>query len=310
MNTEVVVVGSANADLVVEVPRRPGGGETLLGGDLRLLPGGKGANQAAAASRSGGKVSFVGCVGTDANGSYLSQQLSNAGVDTEALIECDRPTGTAIILLTPDAENSIVVSPGANECLDIDTVSRTAHIWGSAHVVVLSLEIPLETVHHVALEAARGGARVVLNAAPAAAIPAPVLAVCDPLIVNEHEALQVLGVTSDDPDAEDFDRLAGRLLVAGARSVIITIGEQGSVIATNDTVTRVPAYSVQVVDTTGAGDAFVGAVACQLAAGDSLVEASRFATAVSAVSVQRVGAQSSYADRSEIEAFIARQQTA
>lgn len=305
MTCDVAVVGSANADLVVEVSRRPQGGETLLGGDLQLLPGGKGANQAAAAGRSGADVAMIACVGGDANGAYLRGQLSEAGVDTTHLVEADRPTGTAIILLTPDGENSIVVSPGANHALDIETVDRSADAWGTARVVVLSLEIPHETAFHVARRAAEAGVRVILNAAPATRIDPGVLALCDPLIVNEHEALEALGLDEGDPDAADYERLAGRLIAAGARSVVITLGGDGAVVADGDGVSRTPAYRVPVVDTTGAGDAFVGGVACELAAGAELGDAVRFATAVSAMSVQRVGAQSSYADRATVEEFIA-----
>jgi len=302
---DVAVVGSANADLVVEVDRRPQGGETLLGGDLRLLPGGKGANQAAAAGRCGARVAMIGCLGGDANGAFLRERLEAAGVDASRMAEVDRPTGTAIILLTPDGENSIVVSPGANFALDIETAERSAGAWRAARVVVLSLEIPSETAFHVARAAAAEGSRVVLNAAPATRIDGATLALCDPLIVNEHEALEVLGLREDDPDAADYERLAERLRDAGARSVVITLGGDGAVVVDDGVPTRIPAYRVPVVDTTGAGDAFVGAVACELAAGSELRAAVSFATAVSAVSVQRVGAQASYADRAEVEAFIA-----
>lgn len=307
---DVAVVGSANADLVVEVPRRPSAGETLLGSDLQLLPGGKGANQAAAASRSGAQAAMIACVGDDANGAFLRDRLAAAGVDTTHTLDVERPTGTAIIFLTPDGENSIVVSPGANHALDIETVERSAEVWGGARVVVLSLEIPRETAFHVAEKAAaRGGVRVMLNAAPAMRLDAATLAVCDPLVVNEHEALAVLGLDGADVGAGseiDYESLAERLLEAGARSVVITLGGDGSVVADGSgTIWRVPAYRVPVVDTTGAGDAFVGALACELAASADLVTAARFATAVSAVAVQSVGAQASYADRAAVEAFIA-----
>ncbi len=304
MSIEVAVIGSANADLVVEVARRPQGGETLLGGDLQLLPGGKGANQAAAAARSGARVAMVACVGRDANGSYLLEQLRASGVDTELIVEVDRPTGTAIIFLTPDGENSIVVSPGANHALDLETVELSAGAWGAAKVVVLSLEIPLQTAFHVASQAAQVGVRVVLNAAPATGIESATLALCDPLIVNEHEALEVLGLDESDPDVSNYERLAERLREAGAQSVVITLGGDGAIAVDGQGLTRTPAFRVPVVDTTGAGDAFVGAVACELAAGKSLGDAVRFATAVSAVSVQSVGAQSSYADRAAVESFI------
>lgn len=318
----VAVVGSANADLVVEVPRRPGGGETLLGGDLALLPGGKGANQAAAAARCGADVSFVACVGVDANGAFLLSELADAGVDVKHVARVERPTGTAIIFLTPDGENSIVVSPGANQALDLAAVSAAGDAWRGAAVVVLSLEIPLDTALQVAAEARAGGARIVLNAAPSVRLEGRVLAACDPLIVNEHEALEVLGALPSDPDADNYPRLAERLLEAGAKSVVVTLGAEGAIVAERadadaaaaeaelTVITAVPAYRVRAVDTTGAGDAFVGAVAGELAAGMSLEGAVRFATAVSAVSVQRVGAQSSYANRNEVEAFRTEQEAA
>ncbi|MFT4231471.1 MAG: ribokinase [Leucobacter sp.] len=309
MTHDVVVIGSANADLVVEVPRRPGGGETLLGGDLRLLPGGKGANQAAAAARCGADTGLLACLGADANGAFLRERLAEAGVDIGGVLETDRPTGTAVILLTPDGENSIIVSPGANGALTVELAERHAGAWEGARVCVLSLEIPEETALRVAGRAAAAGARVVLNAAPAARIPRETLRLCDPLIVNEHEALAVLGEDAESGTSpEDYARVAERLLAAGARSVVITLGADGAVVAERDTAPRivhVPAYRVRAIDTTGAGDAFVGAVACELAAGSGLVDAVRFATAVSAVSVQRLGAQASYADRAEVEAFIA-----
>ena len=307
--TDVAVVGSANADLVVEVARRPGGGETLIGGELRTLPGGKGANQAAAAARSGAATAFVGCVGDDGNGAFLRSRLVDAGADVSALASVDAATGTAIILLTPDGENSIVVSPGANHAFDLDAAARVSSVWEGAPVVVLSLEIPHETAFHVAAAAAAAGSRVLLNAAPSVLVGREVLQHCDPLVVNEHEALEVLGASDSDPDADDYARLAQRLLAAGARSVVVTLGSEGALVAEGSAeapeIEAVPAYRVTAVDTTGAGDAFVGATAAELARGRSLREAVRFATAVSAVAVQRVGAQSSYADRAEVEAFIA-----
>ncbi|PRI11284.1 ribokinase [Leucobacter massiliensis] len=309
MSGAVLVVGSANADLVAEVPRRPGAGETLLGGDLRLLPGGKGANQAVAAARCGAATVMLGCVGRDANGAFLRERLIAAGVEVSGLAEVDRPTGAALILVTPDGENSIVVAPGANAEAGPELLERGAAALADARILVLSLEIPAETAFAFAAAAARSGTRTVFNAAPARSIPAEVLRSCDPLIVNEHEACAALG----EPETEvtDFEALARRLLAAGARSVVITLGAEGAVVAEgtgggDPVVARIAAHRVRAVDTTGAGDAFVGAVACELARGAELDEAVRFATAVSAMVVQRLGAQSSVPERAETEAYLAR----
>jgi len=305
MAVDVAVIGSANVDLVVEVERRPGAGETLFGGDLQQLPGGKGANQAAAAARSGAQVAMIACVGPDSNGAFLRESLERAGVDTTHVSEGSRPTGTAIILVTPDGENSIVVSSGANFDVDRALVERTADVWTSTRVLVMNHEIPFDVVTAAAERAEAAGVRLVLNAAPSRFLEASMLARCDPLIVNEHEAREVLGVDDDDPDANRYERLAERLRDRGARSVVITLGGDGAIVVDSAGKTHVAAHRVPVVDTTGAGDAFVGAVACELASGASLGSAVEFATAVSAVSVQRVGAQASYADRPEVEAFIA-----
>lgn len=345
---EVAVVGSANLDLVVRVPRRPAGGETLLGADPLRLPGGKGANQAVAAARCGAAVEFTGCLGDDAEGRFLRERLAEAGVGTAGVAAGERPTGTALILLTPDGENSIVVSPGANAELDAARADRASDAWLGARVVVLNFEIPLETVAHVAARASDAGSRVLINAAPAAGLGAATLAVCDPLVVNEHEARGVLAaveiageaaalstsapasapapasaVTVTDgrgraasgpvepaPGFGDPGALAERLLSAGARSAVITLGARGCVLAEAgaaggpNRVASLPAHRVPVVDTTGAGDAFVGALACELARGAGLAEAARFATAASALAVQGVGAQASYAVRAEIEGFL------
>lgn len=303
--TQVVVVGSANADLVVSVERRPNSGETLMGGELQTLPGGKGANQAAAAGHAGGRVSFIGCVGNDGHGQLVRSSLERAHVHTEFLLTTETPTGTAIIFLTPDGENSIVVSPGANHALTLALANTVEEVWREASVVALSLEIPLETVWRVTQDALAHNTRVLLNAAPAAPLPPEVLRACDPLVVNEHEALEVLGAAPNDPDATHYESLARRIIVAGARSTIVTLGKAGAVIATKHEVTRMPAFVVEAVDTTGAGDAFVGALAAELARGEDLHTAVTFAQAMSALSVQSIGAQTSYVDEATVRTFIA-----
>lgn len=313
MSSRIVVVGSVNADLVVEVERRPDAGETLSGGPLRTLPGGKGANAAAAAARAGGDVAFVGCVGDDAHGRFLADSLAKAGVDVGLLKRGAEPTGTAIITVTPDGENAIVVSPGANGEVSAEQVCSalgTAGILaaGDAHagasggpnVVVVNLEIPLAAATAAAQAGDQAGARMLFNAAPARLLDATILRCCDPLVVNEHEAEGVLGV----PPGQSFEELAERLCDAGAKSVVITLGAEGALVRDRSGVSRVPAYEVDVVDTTGAGDAFVGALATEIAGGRSLREAAAFATGMSALSVQRPGAQGSYSERVEVEAFI------
>lgn len=298
----VAVLGSANADLVVEVLRRPGAGETLSGSDLQTFAGGKGANQAAAAARSGARTEFFARVGDDERGELLRSQLQGAGVDVDGVVSADRPTGTALILVTPDGENSIVVSPGANHALDIAAAEATVSEWSAADVLVVNLESPWETVEHVVARAGDLGVRVLLNAAPARVLSRSVLALCDPLVVNEHEARILL----DDDGDSSFGELAGALRDAGARSVVITLGADGALCADDEGLEAVPAHTVDVVDTTGAGDAFVGATACELARGARLRDAVVFGTAAAALSVQSRGAQASYADRHEIDAWLAR----
>lgn len=300
---QVVVVGSANADLVLDIDHRPAPGETVIGSDVVTTPGGKGANQAVAAGKVGGAVAFVGCVGGDDHGALLRESLTSAGVDLTDLRTVDAPTGTATIMVTPDGENSIIVAPGANRHVTPAMLEETRPSWGAAPVVVLQLEIPLESVALVA-SGARG--RVVVNAAPAAPLPAEVLAAADPLVVNESEAAFLLeGAGSAADAADDAGATARALLRLGPRSVVLTLGAAGAVVAEAGTddgagVVRVPAVRVEAVDTTGAGDSFVGALAVELAAGTGLERAVELATRVAAVTVTRRGAQTSFPTLDEL----------
>lgn len=294
----IVVIGSANADLVIEVDRRPAGGETLIGSDLVITPGGKGANQAVAAGLLGADVAFVGCVGADGNGDLLRRSLESAGVRTTGMATVDRPTGCALIVVTPDGENSIVVSPGANGRVTPDLMAEHEAEWSRASIVVMQHEVPLETVTYMAAQCRERGVRFVLNAAPAADVPDDVLAACDPLVVNETEAALVVGVQADAAEPAELGR---QLLDRGARSVVITLGAQGSLAVLPDgTVVTHPAERVTAVDTTGAGDAFVGAMAAALASGQDIEHALALGTRVAAVAVQRRGAQASYPRRDEL----------
>ncbi|GAA4636514.1 ribokinase [Actinoallomurus vinaceus] len=286
---DVLVVGSVNADLVVRVDRRPAAGETVLGSDLATYPGGKGANQAVAAARLGGRVAFLGRAGTDGQGVFLRDALRGDDVDIAHLLTTPGPSGVALITVGPEGDNSIIVSPGANGRVTEDDITAARPLIAAASVVSLQLEIPLDAVLAAARAADDAGARVVFNLSPPAEVPDELLALCDPLVVNEHEAA-FLG--ADDP--------AG-LLARGPRSVVITKGADGAVVADGTGVTEVPTPSVEAVDTTGAGDAFTGALAWRLAQGDDLAEAARFAARVGAAAVRVAGAQSSFPRLADLE---------
>lgn len=286
MTSQVLVIGSANADLVVPADRRPGGGETVLGGDTILSPGGKGANTAVAAARLGADVALLGAVGDDPYGELLKRSLADSGVDTAPLRTSERPTGIAYITVTPDGENSILVSPGANSGLRPEDVRLDG-----VEIVVLSLEIPLDTAEYAVAEASRRGIRTLLNLSPAAELPPETLGKLDVLLVNEHEAAFLLGEAAELP----------KLLELGPKAAVVTLGEKGAAVVTAEGVTEVPSPKVEAVDTTGAGDAFAGALAASLAKGAKLADAARKAVRVAAISVTRQGAQPSYPTAAELE---------
>ncbi|WP_431996585.1 ribokinase [Streptomyces fungicidicus] len=297
---DLLVVGSANADLVIGVERRPGAGETVLGSDLAVHPGGKGANQAVAAARLGARTALLARVGDDGHGRLLLESQRAAGVDTAGVLVGGAPTGVALITVDPSGDNSIVVSPGANGRLTPADVRAAGDLFRASRVVSTQLEIPLETVLEVARNLAPGS-RLVLNPSPPQPLPAEVLAACDPLIVNEHEAKVILGDTAGAGDRpEDWARL---LLEKGPRSVVVTLGGEGALVASPEGVARVPSVKVRAVDTTGAGDAFTAALAWRLGAGEPLAEAAAYAARVGAVAVTREGAQASYPTAAEVAAL-------
>ncbi|MER8017532.1 ribokinase [Streptomyces griseoluteus] len=294
---DLLVVGSANADLVVGVERRPGAGETVLGGDLAVHPGGKGANQAVAAARLGARTALLARVGDDGHGRLLRDSLRSAGVDTAAVLTGGAPTGVALITVDPSGDNSIVVSPGANARLTEGDVR--ADVLGAARVVSAQLEIPLETVAAV-VRALPEGTRFVLNPSPPRPLPDDVLAACDPLVVNEHEARVLLG---DGESGGDPAGRARRLLALGPRSVVVTLGAKGALVCDASGVRAVPSVAVAAVDTTGAGDAFTAALAWRLGAGEELPVAAAYAARVGAAAVTRRGAQESYPTAAEVAAL-------
>ncbi|MFI6376609.1 ribokinase [Streptomyces sp. NPDC050546] len=293
---DLLVVGSANADLVIGVERRPGAGETVLGSDLAVHPGGKGANQAVAAARLGARTALLARVGDDAHGRLLLESQREAGVDTVGVLVGGAPTGVALITVDPSGDNSIVVSPGANGRLAPEDVSAAACLFQSSRVVSAQLEIPLETVVAVVRNLAPES-RFVLNPSPPRPLPPEVLAACDPLIVNEHEAKVILGSSAVGDSPEDWARI---LLAKGPRSVVVTLGGEGALVASSEGVSRVPSVKVDAVDTTGAGDAFTAALAFRLGAGESLAEAAAYAARVGAATVTKEGAQASFPTAAEV----------
>lgn len=297
----ITVVGSANMDVIARVPRLPERGETVLGTNLARAPGGKGANQAVAAARAGGEVVFVGRVGDDTNGAGLTQSLRLAGVSVDYLtIDPRAPTGTALITVDDHGENSIVVIPGANSHVSFDDLERAQAAIEASGLVALQLEIPLETVVRAAQLAASAYRRVLLNASPARILDQSLLELVDILVVNEQEVAMVSGMGSPvDPAAA-----ARFVLDCGTKTVVVTLGERGAVIVTPEQEVDIPAFEVEALDSTGAGDAFAGNLATALDRGKTLEDAVRFASAAAALSVQVEGAQPSMPPLERTERFL------
>lgn len=299
---KILVIGSSNTDMVVRAGRLPRPGETVLGGTFFMNPGGKGANQAVAAARLGGQVAFVCKTGDDLFGSEARRLFREEGIDTSHLLtDPSAPSGVALITVDRQAENCIVVAPGANANLTPDDLRRAASAFEQADIVLLQLEIPMETVEQAALTACATGKRVVLNPAPATAIPARLLAALDLITPNETEAEAITGIRI--ADRRTADEAARRLAATGAKQVVITLGAQGALVYEAGQSRIVEGYPVRAVDTTAAGDVFNGALVVALAEGKPLAEAARFACKAAAISVTRPGAQGSIPTRAEVEAF-------
>lgn len=283
----VVVLGSINVDLVLGVTRRPGAGETVGDATLERHAGGKGANQALAAARAGAEVALVGRVGEDEAGTSRLAELEREGVDVARVRRCAAPTGTAVITLTPDGENAIVVVPGANGCVGPLDVEDAAPVLREADVLVLQLEIPSVAVTS-ALTRVAPTTLVVLNAAPARSLDSAVYERLDVLVVNESEAGTLCGTTVR--GAETAGAAAALLAGFGARAVVVTLGAAGALVHEAGEDVLVAAPPALAVDTTGAGDAFVGALAARLAVGEPLTAAVGFANVVGAATAEHVGA--------------------
>ncbi|MGK0618576.1 ribokinase [Meiothermus cerbereus] len=306
----IVVVGSINMDLVVRVKRHPLPGETLLGSDYETHHGGKGANQAVAAARmlarsaqpgkgvissQGLGVRMIGRVGQDEFGNQLRNALKREGINVHATIPIAAPTGVAFIAVNEEGQNTIIVSPGANHRLRPENLSPAE--FEGARVVVLQLEIPLETVRRAAELGRQAGARVILNASPAQQLPTKLLEHTDILVVNESEAY---GLTGVQPDSPEMALEVAQALAEKVPTVIITLGGQGAVWIAPEGKGHQPVPKVEAIDTTGAGDAFIGALATAICEGKPLPQAMELGCVAGALAATKVGAQSSLPWREEV----------
>lgn len=307
MSSRITVVGSLNTDLVIRAPHLPSVGETVTGGEFATFPGGKGANQAVAASRLGAQVAMVGCVGGDDFGRRLTDGLRRDGIDvTHVRVDAESVSGTALITVDPHGQNTIVVAPGANRRLTPEDVAGAKALVAESSILLLQLEVPLEAVLAAARLARNRGVRVVLDPAPAPVrpLPAELYPLVDVLNPNEVEIEALTAVAVTDERAAGI--AAERLLREGARAVVIKLGARGAFVHDGTRRDVVPGIRVEAVDTTAAGDAFAGALAVGLAEGRDLIDAVHFANAAGALSVTRHGAQPSMPFRAEVDAFAKR----
>ena len=294
---DILVVGSLNADLVVRAPRFPRPGETISGEDLQVIAGGKGANQAVAAARLGASVSMLGRVGKDNFGDFLLDNLKSNHVDAQLVQRDDASTGTATIIVDSNGQNSIVLSAGANGKVSSADVKSASFL--DCKLLLLQLEIPLETVLSAAKRAHENGLRVILNPAPAQVIPTELIALADFIIPNETELSLLTGISVNDLDPAE--KAARKLLEQGAKNVIVTLGSNGALIVTRTKVTKVNTYPVDVKDTTAAGDAFIGGFATGLLQDKSLEESVRYGCACGALATTKFGAQPSLPTKEDVE---------
>jgi ribokinase len=299
----IVVIGSINTDLIIQVPRFARQNETILGsGSYTISQGGKGANQAVAAVAAGLPVSMIGKVGADAFGDGAIESLRDAGVNCDSVMRTpDHSTGLATIFLDPDGNNSITVAPGANAQITTADIQASRDIISAAKIVMLQLEIPLATVREAAQLASESGALVILDPAPAPDTTLDFLDFIDYLTPNEVEAESMTGISTNSPTGPE--RIATELLEMGARNVALTLGDRGSYIANKESGVQLTARKVSAVDTTGAGDAFNGYLATALAKGFDFIEAAKIASAAASLSVTRPGARANQPNWEDVKKF-------
>jgi ribokinase len=305
MKKRLVVVGSINLDLVSVAPRIPVRGETLIGASFASFPGGKGANQAYAAARLGALVSMIGKLGNDSFGAELRANLESAGVHTTATENESTSTGIAQIITAENGENVIVVIPGANALVSPVYVEKHLDVIRTASIVLTQLETPLETVEYLASVTRKEGIPLVLDPAPARPLPESLLERVDWLTPNESETCSLLGLKSQDLPEEELQEVAETLLRRGSSNVLLKLGHRGCFLALTDgRRIHIPAYPVDAIDSTAAGDAFNGAFASAILEGDDPVRAASWASAVAAISVTRRGAQPSMPTNAEVREFL------
>jgi len=299
----VVVVGSVNMDLVIQVGRMPRAGETLIGSNFTRACGGKGANQAVATARLGAKTTFIGRVGDDDFGRALKANLKKDGVSTRYLLTDDEaPTGVALIIVDKSGENSIVVASGANARVSPDDLSAAKGAWRGARFLIVQFEVPLETVEAALDTARRHEVTSILDAGPAKKCPARILRKADIVSPNEVESetltgLRIRGIRS-------AERVASKFRKMGVRTIVLKLGALGALVADGDKCVHIPTPKIKAVDSTAAGDAFTGALAVFLGEGKDLIEATRYACCAGALACLKVGAQPSLPHRCELEKFI------
>ena len=299
-NMKITVIGSTNIDMCSHLHRLPGPGETAGGGKFMQANGGKGANQAVAAARLGGKVNFITALGDDNFAQQLKLEFINEGIDTSGIITiAGEHTGIALIMIDSNGENCIAVNSGANALLTPQHIDVLSHIIEQSGIIVMQAEIPYETVKHCAKIAKRASVAVLYNPAPVCEVDDEMMQMTDILVVNEHEGAQLSGLNGT------AEEIARALHSRGARNVVVTLGKNGSLTFDGERTTMVPSYKVEAGDAVGAGDTFCGALAVAYAEHQRIdSDALRFATAAAALSVTKAGAQTSIPDRATTEAFI------
>ena len=296
--SKILVIGSSNTDMVVKTNRIPCPGETIIGGTFIMNPGGKGANQAVAAARLGAQVTFVCKTGNDIFGQQSKQLFVNEGIDaTYVFSDTEHPSGVALITVDDQAENCIVVASGANAYLFPDDLKNASETIEQSDIVLMQLEIPMETVEYVANIAHSKGKTVILNPAPAQQLTKSLLQCVSILTPNETEASMISGITVT--DTASACEAAHAICAMGVQTVIVTLGAKGALIYTDDFQEEIPAEKVEAIDTTAAGDVFNGALAVALSEGMKITDAVRFACKAASISVTRIGAQASAPYRKE-----------